>query len=100
MPAAAPFLAHRRVLGAAHRHAVDVAGHADVAADAFADFVDSRPSDLFGRNGSAIEGRAAPIRSSSPRLTCATIVSGEVKRPTPTTGLVVILLTKAMYGSW
>ena len=32
----------------------------------------SRPSSIFcGRKGSAIEGRAAPIRSSTPRRTCA-----------------------------
>ena len=32
----------------------------------------TRPSSIFfGRNGSAIEGRAAPIRSMMPRLICA-----------------------------
>ena len=47
-----------------------------------------RPSSIFfGRKGSAIEGRAAPMKSSMPRLICETMVSGEVKRPTPTTGL-------------
>ena len=61
----------------------------------------SLPSSIFfGRNGSAIEGRAAPIRSSTPRLICPTMVSGEVKRPTPTTGLFVMLLTKSITGSW
>ena len=56
----------------------------------------SRPSSIFfGRNGSAIEGRAAPIRSRMPRRTCDTIVSGEVKRPTPTTGFVVSFLMPA-----
>ncbi len=46
-----------------------------------------RPSAiLFGRNGSAIEGRAQPMKSSTPWRTMRTIVSGEVKRPTPTTG--------------
>ena len=50
----------------------------------------SRPSrTLRGRCGSAIEGRAAPIRSRTPRRTAETIASGEVYRPTPTTGLVV-----------
>src|SRR5262249_1171241 len=39
MPAAPPFLAHGRVLGAADRHRFVVAGAADVAADAFADLV-------------------------------------------------------------
>src|SRR5438309_1853650 len=37
MPALAPFLAHRRILGAADRRAGHVAADADVAADAFAD---------------------------------------------------------------
>ncbi len=56
-----------------------------------------RPSAiLFGRKGSAIEGRAAPIRSSTPRAIWETMVSGEVKRPTPTTGFVVSRLTKAV----
>ncbi len=55
-----------------------------------------RPSSIFlGRKGSAIEGRAAPIISSTPRSICETITSGEVKRPTPTTGLVVSFFTKA-----
>ncbi len=61
----------------------------------------SRPSEIFcGRNGSAIEGRAAPMKSSTPRLIWPTIVSGEVKRPTPTTGLSVTVLRKAITGSW
>ena len=47
-----------------------------------------RPSSIFtGRNGSAIDGRAAPTKSSTPSRIIRTIVSGEVKRPTPTTGL-------------
>ena len=41
---------------------------------------------LFGRNGSAIEGRAEPMKSRMPDLICRTMASGEVKRPTPTTG--------------
>ncbi len=40
-----------------------------------------------------MEGRAAPIKSSTPRLTWLTMVSGEVKRPTLTTGFVVMDLT-------
>ena len=49
-----------------------------------------RPSSIFlGRNGSAIDGRAEPIMSSTPSRIIRTIVSAEVKRPTPTTGLVV-----------
>ena len=60
----------------------------------------SRPSSIFlGRKGSAIEGRAAPMKSRMPRRIWATMLSGEVKRPTPTTGLVVSCLTKAVKGS-
>ena len=40
---------------------------------------------FFGKKGSAIEGRAAPIKSTMPRLTSDTIISGEVKRPTADT---------------
>ena len=48
------------------------------------------PSSIFlGRNGSEIEGRAAPMMSNWPELMIATIVSGFVIRPTPTTGLLV-----------
>ena len=50
----------------------------------------SRPSSiLLGRNGSEIDGRAAPMMSYWPELMIATIVSGLVIRPTPTTGLLV-----------
>ena len=60
----------------------------------------TRPSSIFvGRNGSAIEGRAAPIMSSTPRRIWLTMVSGEVNQPTPTTGFVVTFFTNAMYGS-
>ena len=45
-----------------------------------------------GRNGSAIDGRAAPTRSRTPSRTCRTMRSGDVNRPTPTTGLVVSAL--------
>ena len=52
-----------------------------------------RPSSIFlGKNGSAIEGRAAPIMSSRPWLTWRSMASGEVKRPTPTSGFVVSAL--------
>ena len=61
----------------------------------------SRPSRIFfGRNGSAIDGRAPPMKSRMPRRICETMVSGEVKRPTPTTGLLVSVLTKSITGSW
>ena len=43
-----------------------------------------------------MDGRAAPIRSVSPDLTQAAMVSGEVKRPTVTTGLVVTDRTQCM----
>ena len=50
---------------------------------------------FFGRKGSAMEGRAAPMRSSTPRFTCDTIASGEVNLPTPTTGFEVICFANA-----
>ena len=46
-----------------------------------------------------MEGRAAPIKSITPRWIKESIVSGEVKRPTPTTGFDVIDLTKDIYCS-
>src|SRR5262245_65366275 len=54
---------------------------------------------LFGRKGSAIEGRAAPMKSTRPRFTIDTIVSGEVSRPTDTTGLHDTLRTCSSHGS-
>ena len=49
-----------------------------------------RPSSILrGRYGSAMEGRAAPMKSRMPWRIMRTMVSGEVKRPTPTTGLEV-----------
>ncbi len=54
------------------------------------------PSSIFfGRKGSEMEGRAAPMRSSTPRLIYDTMASGEVNRPTPPTGFEVICLAKA-----
>ena len=53
---------------------------------------------FLGKKGSAIEGLAPPIKSNCPDLTSETIVSGEVNRPTPTTGLEVIDLTKLVNG--
>jgi hypothetical protein len=59
-----------------------------------------RPSRSFrGRKGSAIDGRAAPTRSSTPSRTCRTITSGAVKRPVLTTGFVVTCLTQRTYSS-
>src|SRR5215510_10372564 len=54
---------------------------------------------LVGKNGSAIEGLAAPIRSITPRWIAETIESGDVYRPTPTTGLVVNFFTNEIYFS-
>src|SRR5262245_51505447 len=60
----------------------------------------TRPSlILFGKYGSAIEGLAAPIKSITPRLMAETIESGDVYRPTPTTGFVVNCFTNDMYFS-
>ena len=57
-----------------------------------------RPSLIFtGRNGSEMEGRAAPTKSSHPFLTCLSMLSGDVNRPTPTTGLSVIFFTYEIY---
>ena len=60
-----------------------------------------RPSSIFlGRKGSAIEGRAAPITSSSPSVIAFAIVSGLVNRPTPTTGFFVTALTARCHSAW
>ena len=62
--------------------------------------VASWPVRIFsGRNGSAIDGRAAPMRSRMPLLIWRTMVSGEVNRPTPTTGLLVSCFSPATYCS-
>jgi hypothetical protein len=68
---------------------------AEVATDALAD-IPSRPASILrGKNGSAIEGRAAPIKSWAPEAIWLNMVSGEVKRPTLTTGLLVSALRRA-----
>ena len=41
-----------------------------------------------------MDGRAAPMKSRWPLLINRAIVSGDVYRPTPTTGFVVTLFTK------
>ena len=51
MPAAPPFFAHRRVLGAAQRDGLVVRRPADVAADAFADFIRPAFADFQGQEG-------------------------------------------------
>ena len=62
--------------------------------------VSSRPVRIFsGRNGSAIDGRAAPMKSRIPSFTWRTIRSGEVNRPTPTTGLLVSCFSPVTYFS-
>ena len=43
-----------------------------------------------------MEGRAAPIKSTMPRFTWLSMVSGDVKRPTVTTGFEVTDFTKSM----
>ena len=59
-----------------------------------------RSSRIFvGRNGSAIDGRAAPMKSRMPLRICRTIVSGDVNLPTLTTGLLVMRLTYAIRSS-
>ena len=49
MPAAPPFFAHGRVLGAAQRDGLVVGRPADVAADAFADFIRPAFADFLGQ---------------------------------------------------
>ena len=72
------------------QHPVMPARNADVAADAFAD-VSPRALRRSSSAGTDRRSTAAPppMKSSTPRRIIATIVSGEVKRPTPTTGLSV-----------
>ncbi len=57
VPAAAPFLAHRRVLGTADDGRCMVARHADIAADALADVLDPALVDLARQEGIG-DGRA------------------------------------------
>ena len=60
----------------------------------------SRPASILaGRNGSAIDGLAAPIMSRMPARTWRTMVSGEVNLPTPTTGLADSFFRPAISGS-
>ena len=61
----------------------------------------TRPSAIFrGRNGSAIEGRAAPTMSNTPPSIARTIASGSVSRPQPTTGLAVTCFTALIHSNW
>jgi hypothetical protein len=60
----------------------------------------TRPSSIFfGRNGSEIEGRAAPMMSATPLVTISVIFSGSVKRPTPSTGLRATCLMNRVQGT-
>ena len=80
MPTLAPLLAHRRVLSTPDRCSGLVTRVADVAA-IHSRISSSRPSAIFcGKNGSAIDGLADPMRSTTPCRTRRNIVSGEVKR--------------------
>ena len=54
---------------------------------------------LLGRNGSAMEGRAAPMMSAWPDLIICTISSGLVTRPTLTTGTFAAFLASLIQGS-
>ena len=59
-----------------------------------------RPSSIFlGIHGSAMLGRAAPIRSHTPDSMISAIRSGDVSRPTPTIGLVVASRTLPVHSS-
>ncbi len=58
----------------------------------------SCPSCTFcGKNGSAIDWRAAPTRSSAPERTTSAIPSGSVNRATPTMGFAVASRTRAIH---
>jgi hypothetical protein len=60
----------------------------------------NRPSRIFcGMNGSAMLGRAAPIRSQAPDSTISAIRSGVVRRPTPTIGFAVASRTCPVHSS-
>ncbi len=60
----------------------------------------TRPSSILrGIHGSAMFGRAAPIRSHTPDSTISAIRSGVVRRPTPTIGLAVACRTLPVHSS-
>ena len=67
MPAPPPLLAHRRVLRAADRRDREVAGHADVAADALADVLEPAFLDLLRqeRVGDRRPGRADDVEDAA-----------------------------------
>ena len=74
----------------------EVAGDADVAADAFADVLEPALLDLLRQERIGDRGPRRADQVEDARADLRTMVSGEVKRPTPTTGLVVSCLTPAM----
>ena len=60
----------------------------------------SLPSSILrGRNGSAMDGRAAPITSHAPLETISAIWSGSVSRETPTIGFAVASRTCFVHSS-
>ena len=60
----------------------------------------TRPSSIFrGIHGSAMLGRAAPIRSHTPDSMISAIRSGDVSRPTPTIGFAVASRTLPVHSS-
>src|ERR1700676_1365228 len=100
MPAAAPLFTGSRILGTAHRYAVVPARDAYVAADAFPDLVFPAVLVFFWQDRIPVGGLPPPNKTEVSARTCETITSGEVKRPTPTTGRLVNCLTKLTTGSW
>lgn len=91
MPTFAPLLTHRGILGAANGRGRKVTGHADVATNALANVLYASFSNFLRQERIGNEGRAAPIISRRPERTNCAMRSGEVNRPTPTTGLEVKL---------
>ncbi len=79
MPAAPPFLVHGRVLCAPDRHALTVAGIANVAADALADVFGAALLDLLGQKGigDGRPGRADEINDAPLHLTDHGVRRGE-----------------------
>ena len=98
VPAPAPFLGDRRVLGAAHDHACVFDRHTDVAADALADVLDPPLTDLVGQEGIGDRrpGAADDIEHPAPQLADHGI--GRGKAPHAQNRLVRDLLDEAGEG--
>src|ERR1700692_1367853 len=79
MPALAPFLAHCGILGAADRRDGEIAADADVAADAFADVLETPFLDLLRQEGVGDGGprRADEIEYAAPDLRDHAVRRGE-----------------------